>query len=209
MADAPTVVTDQHTMTTPVTDGREHVLDASGHFDVHDEPIHLERYQLEAWIAFGFFWVLALTIFYQFFTRYALNDSAAWTEEIARYLLICTVFIAIAASVRANRHIHVDLLYRYLPGPIARALSTLVDIVRIAFFVYAVVLTWQMMGRMGNYKMTIVDLPMNIVYGVCLAGFAFCAARSVQVAIEHWRQGYSVLERPETAIEQTLEEEAV
>jgi TRAP-type C4-dicarboxylate transport system permease small subunit len=54
-----------------------------------------------------------------------------------------------------------------------------------------------MMQKMGNYKMTIVDLPMNIVYGMCGIGFAFCAVRSVQVALEHWRRGYSVLERPE------------
>jgi TRAP-type C4-dicarboxylate transport system permease small subunit len=198
-----------HSMTTPVADGREHVLDESGHFNVHDEPVDLGHYHFESWIAFGFFWVLATTIFYQFFTRYAMNDSAAWTEEIARYLLICTVFIGIAASVRTNRHIHVDLVYRYLPAPVCRTLSTVVDIVRVVFFACAIVLTWQMMQKMGSYKMTIVDLPMNIVYGVCGVGFVFCAIRSVQVAIEHWRRGYSVLERPETAIAETLDEEAI
>jgi TRAP-type transport system small permease protein len=198
-----------HAMTTPVGDGHEHVLDESGHFNVHDKPIVLGEYHFESWIAFGFFWVLATIIFYQFFTRYALNDSAAWTEEIARYLLICTVFIGIAASVRTNRHIHVDLLYRYLPAPVCRALSTLVDVVRIAFFAYMVVLTWQMMQKMGSYKMTIVDLPMNLVYGVCAIGFAFCAIRATQVMIEHWRRGYSVLERPEIAIDEALDEEAI
>jgi TRAP-type C4-dicarboxylate transport system permease small subunit len=54
---------------------------------------------------------------------------------------------------------------------------------------------------MGNYKMTIVDLPMNTVYAVCMVGFAFSAVRSVQVLIINWRRGYSVLERPEIAIE--------
>src|SRR5947199_8649580 len=106
----------------------EQIVDESGHFHAHDAPVDLSHYTMEAWIAFGFFWILAVTIFYQFFTRYALNDSAAWTEEIARYLLICTVFIGIAASVRTSRHIHVDLLYRYLPAPVCRVLSTLVDI---------------------------------------------------------------------------------
>jgi TRAP-type C4-dicarboxylate transport system permease small subunit len=191
----------------PGSVAEEHVLDETGHFHAKDAPIDLSHYTFEAWVAFGFFWLLALNVFYQFFTRYALNDSASWTEEIARYLLICTVFIAIASSVRTNRHIHVDLLYRYLPAGLARGLSTAVDIVRIVFFAYAAVLTWQMMGKMGNYKMTIIDLPMNIVYGVCLAGFAFCAFRSVQVAIENWRRGYSVLERPDIAIEETLDEE--
>src|SRR4249920_3233235 len=158
---------------TPSAAAEEHVLDASGHFDVHDEPVDLSVYSFEAWIAFGFFWLLGVTIFYQFFTRYALNNSASWTEEIARYLLICTVFIAIAASVRTDRHIHVDFFYRLLPAKVCRVLSTLVDLIRVAFFAYAVYLTWAMMQKMGNYRMTIVDLPMNTVYAVCLIGFAF------------------------------------
>lgn len=178
-------------------DAAGHVLDASGHVHLTDAPIDLREYTIEAWIAFVFFWVLALTVFYQFFTRYFLNDSAGWTEEIARYLLICTVFIGIAASVRTSRHIHVDFLYRLIPRGVGAVLSKIVDVVQIAFFSYAVVLTWQMMQKMGNYKMTIVDLPMNLVYGACLFGFACAAIRSVQVTIENWRRGYSALNRPE------------
>src|SRR6266853_1731706 len=151
----------------------EHVLDATGHMHVVDAPIDLSHYTFEAWISFAFFWVLASDIFYQFFTRYALNDSAAWTEEIARYLLICVVFIAVAASVRTNRHIHVDFFYRLLPAPVCRVLSTFVDVIRVVFFGYA----------------------------VYLFGFACACARSVQVLVIHWRQGYSVLERPETALD--------
>ena len=83
-------------------------------------------------------------------------------------------------------------------------MSTLVDIGRFVFFVIATVLTYQMMQKMGTYKMTIIDLPMNLVYGVCMAGFAFAAIRSIQVALIHWKQGYSVLERPETAITETI-----
>jgi TRAP-type C4-dicarboxylate transport system permease small subunit len=191
----------------PPTDvSDEHVIDETGHFHVHDAPIDLSQYTVEAWIAFAFFWLLAADVFYQFFTRYVLNDSAAWTEEIGRYLLICTVFVAIASAVRLSRHIHVDFVYRLLPKPLGRALSTLVDVVRVVFFVAIVVLTLQMMEKMGSYRMTIVDLPMNIVYGVCLFGFACAALRSVQVALEHWRRGYSLLERPEIAIHETIED---
>ena len=188
----------------PGSVAEEHVLDETGHFHAKDAPIDLSHYTLEAWIAFGFFWLLALNVFYQFFTRYALNDSASWTEEIARYLLICTVFIAVSAAVRHDRHIHVDLLYRLVPPPVGRVLSTLVDVVKVVFFAYAAVLTLQMMDKMSNYKMTIIDLPMNLVYGVCMAGFAFSALRSAQVGIENWRRGYSLLERPEIAIEETV-----
>jgi TRAP-type C4-dicarboxylate transport system permease small subunit len=188
----------------PVASGDEHVIDATGHMHITDAPIDFSQYCFEAWLSLGFYWVLAVTIFYQFFTRYALNDSAAWTEEIARYLLICTVYIAISASVYTNRHIHVDLFYRLLPAAVCRAMSTLVDVLRTAFFAYAVYLTVAMMQKMGSYKMTIVDLPMNLVYGVCAFGFACAAIRSVQVGIINWRRGFSVLERPEILIEETI-----
>jgi len=173
------------------------LLDDSGHFHVTDAPIDLSHYTLEAWIAFGFFWLLASDVFYQFFTRYALNDSAAWTEEIARYLLICMVFVGVSAAVRTSRHIHVDFLYRLIPHGAGRVLSTIVDVVRFLFFAYSAVLTWQMMDKMVSYRMTIIDLPMNLVYGICGFGFACAAVRSVQVGIRNWRRGYSLLERPD------------
>ena len=184
---------------------QQHVLDADGHFHVDDAPIDLSHYVIEDWLSLGFFWLLGLCVFYQFFTRYVLNNSAAWTEEIARYLLMSTVFVGIAAAVRRTRHIHVDFLYRLLPARAGRALSTAVDIGRIAFFAVAVALTIQMMTRMGALQMTIIDLPMNLIYGICAFGFAAAAVRSVQVAIENWRRGFSLLERPEHAIEETIE----
>ena len=183
----------------------EHVLDDEGHFHMQDAPIELSHYLIEDWISLGMFWLLGLCVFYQFFTRYVLNDSAAWTEEIARYLLITTVFIAIASATRRTRHIHVDFLYRLIPAPVGRALSTLMDVLRIIFFGVATGLTIQMMTRMGALQMTIIDLPMNIIYGLCALGFAATTIRSVQVAIENWRRGWSLLERPEHAIEETIQ----
>jgi len=170
-----------------------------------DEPIDLSVYKWEDWLTLAIFWLLAYTVFYQFFTRYALNDSASWTEEISRYLLICTVFVGIAAATRRTRHIHVDFVYRLVPAWVGRILSTAIDLLRIGFFAICVVLTIEMMGRMGSLQMTIIDLPMNIIYGFCAVAFAAATIRAVQVAIENWRRGWSVLEKPEMLIEETIQ----
>jgi len=177
------------------------VMGDDGEFHATDEAVDLSHTPLEAWAALALFWVLAGVVFTQFFTRYALNDSAAWTEEIARYLLIGVVFVGASIGVAKNNHIQVDLLYRYLPARAGRALALLVDVLRVAFLAAMVVFTAQMMQKMGNYQMTIVDLPMNIVYGVVLFGFATMTLRSLWVARVHWRRGYSVLERPESHID--------
>ena len=94
------------------------VMGDDGQFHAVDEEVDLSHTTLEGWAALGLFWLLGATVFYQFFTRYALNDSAAWTEEIARYLLVCTVFIGIGGSAwRKNSHIHVDLLLPLAAAP--------------------------------------------------------------------------------------------
>ena len=177
----------------------ERILDDKGEFHIQEEAVDLSQYRVEDWIAFVIFWALALVIFYQFFTRYALNDSASWTEEIARYLLIATAFVGAAIGVRRNNHIQVDFLYRLLPGAVTRPLSTLVDLLRIAFLGYCVWLTIALTMKIGTSRMAIVDLPMGIVYFFVGLGFALMTWRALGVARDNWRRGYSVLERPELA----------
>ena len=179
----------------------EKLLGDDGEFHVTDEAVDLSDTTFEGWIALGIFWLLGLTVLYQFVTRYVLNDSAAWTEEIARYLLVGVVFVGASIGVLKNNHIQVDFFYRHMPLAMGRVLGVVVDVVRTLFFVAAVVMTVQMMIKIGNNaSMTIVDLPMNIVYGVCLFGFIAMLVRSVQVSVVHWRRGYCVLERPETTM---------
>ena len=130
-----------------------------------------------------------------------MNDSAAWTEEVARYMLIGVVFVGATIGVAKNTQIQVDFFYRHMPAAMGRWLSRAVDVLRIAFFGFAAVMTLQMMIRIGNQtRMTVVDAPMNIVYGVVLLGFVAMTIRSLQVAAVHWRRGWSVLERPMTTL---------
>ena len=185
-----------------IIDDMAPVMGADGQFHAQDEAVDLSGTTLEAWVALGFFWLLGITVFYQFFTRYALNDSAAWTEEIARYLLIATVFTGAAIGVVKNNHIQVDFFYRFMPKKLARFIASLVDVMRIGFFAAATVLCGLMMLKLGSTsRMTMVDLPMNWVYGVCLLAFAAMAYRSAQVALLHRRRGYTVLEQPESTMD--------
>src|SRR6478736_4582445 len=158
--------------------------------------VDLGVYAFEDWVALAIFWVMTLAVFLQFFTRYVLNDSYAWTEEIATYCLIGVVFIGASMCVRLSRHIQVDLIYRYLPYLVARALSTVIDLIRIAFFGYAIKLVWQFIQIIGDERMTTIKFQKGFVYYAVLLGFALMFARSIQIAVENWRRGYSILERP-------------
>jgi len=183
---------------TPDLDAMPKIMGDDGQFHAVDEEVDLSGTPVEAWVALGFFWLLGATVFYQFFTRYVLNNSASWTEEIARYLLIAVVFTGATIGVAKNNHIQVDFFYKFMPAWLSKFMNHVVDIMRIAFFGAATFLTGQMMEKLGTYKMTIIDLPMNLVYGVVMAGFAAMGLRAIWVMKIHWQRGYSVLQRPES-----------
>ena len=156
----------------------------------------LSGYAAEDWVTLIVFWGMAFCVFLQFFTRYVLNNSLAWTEEIAINCLVVVVFLGSAMCVRLSRHIHVDVIYHYIPHQLGRVLSILVDVVRIGFFVYGVYLLWRYVGIVSDERMVTINLPRGIVFYAVLAAFVLMLLRSVQVFIGNVRRGYSVLERP-------------
>lgn len=64
--------------------------------------------------------VLALTLFYQVFGRYALGRAPAWTEEVARMLLAWMAMLGAGACLRNGGHVAVGALVNVVP-PRARA----------------------------------------------------------------------------------------
>ncbi len=162
---------------------------------LEDPNPDLSGYRIEDWATLALFWFLAVVVFLQFFTRYALNNPIAWTEEIARYLLTCVGFLGGAMAMRRQSHIQVEFFYLYLPRRAARVLSPMVDLIRFVFMAYAAWLSWKVTLIMHTQPMVVVDWPMSIVYGLCTVGIALMALWSLRVAWDNWRSGSSVLIR--------------
>lgn len=165
-------------------------------FDEEVAPVDLSGHGIEDWATLVIFWLMCLCVFAQFFTRYVLNNSFGWTEEIAIFCLVAVVFLGSSMCVRASRHIHVDFLYRYLPKTGGRMLATLVDGVRIVVFSYLALLVWRYSEIISDERMTTIDFPKMPFFMLVFVAFVLMALRSVQVAIANIRRGYSVLERP-------------
>lgn len=158
--------------------------------------VDLRAYAFEDWLTLALFVGMTACVVLQFVTRYVLNDSLAWTEEIAINALVLVVFLGSVMCVRMSRHIQVDVLYRYLGVRAGRLLATGVDAVRIGFFAYGTYLMFRYAKLVARERMTTIDLPRSVVFYLVLAAFALMLARAIQVAVANWRRGYSVLERP-------------
>ncbi|MFY8114027.1 MAG: TRAP transporter small permease [Rhabdaerophilum sp.] len=165
-------------------------------FDEEVAPVDLSGYRIEDWVTLAIFWMMCGCVFLQFFTRYVLNNSFGWTEEIAIYCLVAVVFLGSVMCTRQSRHIHVDFLYRYLSPPMGRALAIFVDLTRIVIFSYLAWLVWKYSSIISDEMMTTINFPKLPVFLIVFAAFVLMALRGAQVAWANWKRGYSVLERP-------------
>jgi TRAP-type C4-dicarboxylate transport system permease small subunit len=163
-------------------------------FEEEIVPVDLSEYAVEDWVTQFVFWLMAGCVFLQFFTRYVLNNSLAWTEEIAINCLIVVVFLGSVMCVRMSRHIRVDFIHRLLPRKAARWLALAVDLVTIGFFAYATWLLWRYVSIVGGERMVTVNLPRGIVFYAVLAAFALMTARAVQVFVGDMRRGDDALD---------------
>ena len=166
--------------------------------DVHlivaeDEEVTVE-YFLEDWLSIALFWGLAFIIFLQFFTRYVLNDSLAWTEEIARYLLMVLVFVGGAMVMRRNSNISVELVMNVMrDGWPRRLLIAAVEIVKFGFLCLLAYFSILITERMHNLYMTVVDWPMSLVYGGIAVG---CFLMLFRQGLNLYREARGGFRRP-------------
>lgn len=179
--------------------GQSSIEELAHAFEDADPVVDLRVYAPEDWFTLIVFWGIVVLVFLQFFTRYALNNSLAWTEEVAVNSLIVLVFMGAAMCTRTTRHIHVDLIYHHIGPTAGRWLSRLVDVIRLGFFAYATWLMWRYVAIVADERLISVRLSRGWFLYPMLAAFAIMFLRSAQVLVQNWRRGYSVLERPELA----------
>ncbi|HEX7074168.1 MAG TPA: TRAP transporter small permease, partial [Hyphomicrobiaceae bacterium] len=175
------------------------VVQQQGHPEEH--LIHVEdaevtiEHHAEDWVSFALFWALALIVFLQFFTRYILNDSLAWTEEIARYFLMILTFIGAAIVARKGAHISVEVLLHFLPERGARILLAVIEVIQAAFIALLFYFSLTITQRMHAQRMTVFDEPMSLVYGPIAFGCLLMLVRALQRlwrnAKDGWRTAYA------------------
>ena len=121
-------------------------------------------------IVFVVFWALFVTVFLQFFTRYVLNDSLAWTEEIARYLLIGIAFIGSVMAMRKGSHIAVEAGLKAMPRTMRRWALLLIDLLVFAFGLFMAWTSGQL-AMNTRQAMASIEIPKSYVYWIVCAAF--------------------------------------
>jgi TRAP-type C4-dicarboxylate transport system permease small subunit len=96
--------------------------------------------------------LLFILVCSQVFSRYLLNFSFAWSEELPTLLYVWLVYLGFGMALAEGRHLGVTLLQDALPFPLRRALRCLVHLSILGFLLFTVVAGWVLVGILGYYE---------------------------------------------------------
>ncbi len=108
--------------------------------------------------------LLNLIVGVQVFSRYVLNHSLYWSEELARYLFIWLVFLSAAVVLRKDRHIQVSVFVDMLPASIKRAIIVLGDLLMIGFVLVVFVEGIRLASMVRTVLTAAMEIPWSLVY---------------------------------------------
>jgi TRAP-type transport system small permease protein len=118
---------------------------------------------------------LVVLSFSSVFSRYVLNNSLTWAEEITRYMFIWLVYLGAALCIRRRKHIVMDLFISELKGAPKKVLSIINNLVMLAFVLVLATQAFGMMPILSSQTSTALHIPMSFVYGAVPVGAVLMA----------------------------------
>lgn len=131
------------------------------------------------------------------FTRYVLNDSLAWIEELARYSMIWLSWLGGGLALRRGAHIAVEFFTDALPQSVR---SVVIFAGRVGVFFFLGVCLWygvDLTSRVSAQSTIALGISMQIPYAAIPAGALLMAYHLAAVMSFPWARAA----RPQTEVQ--------
>ncbi len=106
---------------------------------------------------------MVLVVLVGVFFRYVVGDPFQWTEELARFLMLWSGFLAMNLAMRSGEHIKIDFVVKAMPETVEKVIGYMVDILMGIFLVILTIKGYQMTE--GAFMMALsMDFSMAWIY---------------------------------------------
>lgn len=118
---------------------------------------------------------MTVVVAFQVFVRFVLGGlhidfSAPWTEELARYLMVWSVFVGVALMARKADTISVEALITAVPRRIGKYMKAVAYFFVLVFYGYLFVIGLDM-AKLGLSEFaTVLRIPMTFVFSAMSVG---------------------------------------
>lgn len=110
--------------------------------------------------------VMIVAVFLQVLFRFFLDQPLAWTEELARYLLVWMTFLGSAYAMSVKAHIGTEYIQKFLSPTINKIVLSLAALLSILFFLVMIHQGYLLAMRSMTQTSPGLLLPMGYVYMV-------------------------------------------
>ena len=140
--------------------------------------------------------IMASMVFFQVVMRYLFSMPTSWSDEIAIYAMLWSVYISVAWAVRERAHIRVMNFVQLFPKKIAIFLTILSDFI---WFLFGIFLTYQsvlldLSFWENAYRSPALDIDQKWPYMCLILGFGLMTLRLVQIYYRWIKYGEPILE---------------
>lgn len=111
-------------------------------------------------IGFG----MALLAGVQVISRYLLNHSLFWSEEVGRICLVWITFLGASAAYKRRAHVAVDFLVARCANPLRRFWGGLVLLISLVFFGILMAYGVAFADFVSGQKTAALGLPLTVLY---------------------------------------------
>ena len=112
------------------------------------------------------FSIMIIACVLQVYTRYVLNTSLSWTEELARFTFIWTNLLGASLCVKYNAHATVTAVFEVLPQKIKQYVLVFIQLVILAVCYVLIVPGTQFAMQVSRSVSPAMKLSMSFIYGV-------------------------------------------
>jgi TRAP-type C4-dicarboxylate transport system permease small subunit len=125
------------------------------------------------WIVAAIFAGMVLVGSWQVFSRFVLNATPSWSEELQIFGHIWLVFLAIPIAYRRGAHITVEAIRRVLAPWMNKALDLLNELLWVAFAVATAYYSYRVSRVTGNSVSPGLEIPMSYPYYGMILGSSY------------------------------------
>lgn len=140
------------------------------------------------WVLIIMFIAMVIVVFLQVLFRFVLNQPLAWTEEMARYLLVWLTFLGAGYGMSVKAHPSIELLYEKTSGLVKKGL-TIISAALIVFFFWQIIdSSLEFISRSMAQKSPALQIPMGYIYYVIPISSVLFIINLLYVTISEWRK---------------------
>lgn len=136
--------------------------------------------KIGGWFVAVFMAGMFVSIFMAIISRFIIKIPIPWTEELSRYLMVWTAFIAGSLGLRRGSHVGIKFLVQKVPKPAAKWMGLITNIALLIFFLFLIIEGVRMAALVSGQRSPVLNIPMAWVYASLPTGAVLFTAFVLQ-----------------------------